>query len=392
MPEDLTPAHRSIEAEIRAKGPITFARFMEVALYGEHGYYTSHVTAGADYATSPQMHPAFGALIAGYLYKAWQALGEPETFDVIELGAGDGGLSKDILDSVSINASKREPALRGFKHSLSYHPVDIQPRGSARPIEEPPKPDPITGCVISNELLDAFPTHIFTIRNKRVFELYVDIDENNSFHFIEDQPSSNEIITRIGDLASTLPDGYRGEVNLRIRDWAINVKSLLNSGYVLTIDYGHQRDALYHPARYEGSIRCYRDHVLGQNPFRHIGQQDITAHVDFTAIREAMFEIVFTEIAPLQTQRDFLFDLGIGEYIQQIRLDLSQTLDRIKSNTLMLQLRSINALIDARSLGNFKVAQFALNAPTIDLNGLEHNPTFPSPRPNPRHLSYLPYD
>ena len=100
MPEESTPARQIIEAEIRAKGPITFARFMEIALYGEHGYYTASVNAGADYATSPQMHPAFGSLIAGYLFKAWEALGEPGTFDAVELGAGNGGLVLDILDAV----------------------------------------------------------------------------------------------------------------------------------------------------------------------------------------------------------------------------------------------------------------------------------------------------
>ncbi len=373
MPDDLTPAHRSIEAEIRAKGPITFARFMQIALYGEHGYYTSHITAGADYATSPQMHPAFGALIAGYLYKAWQTLDEPNPFHVIEPGAGDGSLSKDILDTVATST------FDSFKQSLTYHPLDLHPRGLARPINELPDPTPITGCIISNELLDAFPTHIFTIRNRKILELYVNTDENHQLHFIEDTPSSDEIITRAGDLASTLPDGYRGEVNLRIQDWATKIKSLLKSGYVLTIDYGHDRDTLYHPARYEGSLRCYHNHVLGQNPFRHIGQQDITSHVDFTTLSQAFTQLGSNRIAPLQTQRDFLFDLGINEYIRQTRRKLTQTTEQYKANQLMLELRRLNTLIDTRGLGGFKVAQYSLNAPTIELSGLETAPLFPLP-------------
>ena len=373
MPDDLTPAHRSIEAEIRAKGPITFARFMEIALYGEHGYYTSHITAGADYATSPQMHPALGALIAGYLYKAWQTLDEPNPFHVIELGAGDGNLSKDILDTVATST------FDSFKQSLTYHPLDLHPRGSSRPIDDLPESTPITGCIISNELLDAFPTHIFTIRNRKILELYVNIDENHQLHFIEDQPSTDEIPNRIGDLASTLPDGYRGEVNLRIQDWATKIKSLLKSGYVLTIDYGHDRDTLYHPTRREGSLRCYHNHVLGQNPFRNIGQQDITSHVDFTTLSQAFTQLGSNRIAPLQTQRDFLFDLGINEYIRQTRRKLTQTTEQYKANQLMLELRRLNTLIDTRGLGGFKVAQYSLNAPTIELSGLETAPLFPLP-------------
>ena len=137
MPENLTPAHRSIEAEIQAKGPITFARFMEIALYGEHGYYTSHVTAGSDYATSPQMHPAFGALIAGYLYRAWEALNEPDPFHVIELGAGDGNLSKDIQETISTHKShpssferptsfRRKPESRGEGEAAANASIQLQ--------------------------------------------------------------------------------------------------------------------------------------------------------------------------------------------------------------------------------------------------------------------------
>ncbi len=386
MPDDLTPAHRSIEAEIRAKGPITFARFMEIALYGEHGYYTSHITAGADYATSPQMHPAFGALIAGYLYKAWQTLNEPNPFHVIELGAGDGNLSKDILDTVATST------FDSFKQSLTYHPLDLHPRGSARPIDDLPESTPITGCIISNELLDAFPTHIFTIRNRKILELYVNTDENHQLHFIEDQPSTDEIPNRVDDLASTLPDGYRGEVNLRIQDWATKIKSLLKSGYVLTIDYGHDRDTLYHPTRREGSLRCYHNHVLGQNPFRHIGQQDITSHVDFTEIDKALLHVGFERIATLQAQRDFLFDLGFGQYSQRLRSAAVADRHRGDMNDWNQQLKSLNSLVDTRGLGNFRVAQHSINAPKIDLSALEDAPIFPLPSPQSHHLDHIPYD
>ncbi|MYF79418.1 MAG: hypothetical protein F4180_06015, partial [Chloroflexi bacterium] len=290
MPEESTPARQIIEAEIRAKGPITFARFMWIALYGEHGYYTASANAGADYATSPQMHPAFGALIAGYLFKTWEALGEPATFDVVELGAGDGGLALDILDTVESGQGNGDQVDR-FGQALRYQAFDIRPRGNARGADEFRRMEPVVGCVISNELLDAFPAHMFTVRDGRVLECYVGLGDDGILVFVEGEVSDDEIVDRVGEYASILPEGYRGEVNLGISEWANSVAGLLKSGYVLTIYYGYERDTLYHSTRSEGSLRCYRDHVLGQNPFRDVGLQDITTQVEFTAVREDLRKV-----------------------------------------------------------------------------------------------------
>ena len=391
MPEESTPARQIIEAEIRAKGPITFARFMEIALYGEHGYYTASVNAGADYATSPQMHPAFGSLIAGYLFKAWQALGEPATFDVVELGAGDGGLALDILDAVESGQGNGDQADR-FGKALRYRAFDLRPRGSVRGIDELSELGSIVGCVISNELLDAFPAHIFTVRGGEVLECFVGIGGDGELAFVEGDVSSDEIVDRVGEYASVLPDGYRGEVNLGIEMWANSLVGVLKSGYVLTIDYGYERDTLYHPARREGSLRCYRDHVLGQNPFRDVGLQDMTAHVDFTAVREELREAGLREVSPLLMQRDFLFGLGIGDYIRQIRRELVKSVAEVEVHRLTSELRGLNSLVDSRGLGDFRVSQFGVNAPSIGVSDLEFAPAYRLPTPSPRHLSYFSYD
>ena len=383
MPEHSTPARRVIESEIRTYGPITFARFLEIALYGEHGYYTSSPNPSADYATSPQMHPAFGALIAGWLFKAWKALGEPEVFDVVEIGAGDGGLAHDILDAVEGNV---------FADALRYRAYDIVPRGETLGADELSSTEPIIGCVISNELLDAFPCHVFTIRGSAVMESYVGLSDGGDLVFLDGEVSTREIEDRVRPFLSSLPDGYRGEVNLGIADWASTVAQILRHGFVLTIDYGYARQALYHPERCEGSLRCYRDHVLGQNPFRDVGQQDITAHVDFTAVDEALAKCGFEQLSRLRTQRDFLFDLGIGEYVRQVRQQLAQP--RVGSDTYqhLGELRSMNSLIDPRGLGGFKVAQYGIDATSVDLEGLETSPKFARPTRTSRHLAGLPYD
>ena len=391
MPEESTPARQVVEAEIRAEGPITFARFMEIALYGEGGYYTSNVNAGADYATSPQMHPAFGALIAGWLFRAWEALGEPQCFDVMELGAGDGGLARDILDAVESGQGCGGQADQ-FGEALRYHAFDLRPRGDVRSVEDLLQPESVVGCVISNELLDAFPTHVFTVRGGSVLECYVGIDDRGELEFVNGEVSNMEISERVSEIVKRLPEGYRGEVNLGVANWASTVSRIVKRGYMLTIDYGHERGLLYHPARTEGSLRCYREHVLGQNPLRCIGQQDITAHVDFTAVSQALSEVGFYETAPLQTQRDFLFDLGIGEYIRALRRELASNTEERLANRLMTELRNLNALVDTRGLGDFKVAQFGFNSPEFDLKVLEFDPVFPFRKAQSHHLAFLPYD
>ncbi len=392
-PEDTAPAHAHIEALIRADGPITFARFKELALYGEHGYYSAVHTPGRDYATSPQMHPAFGALLASYLYQAWHALGESTTFEVVELGAGDGTLAADIV--TAINPSQVEPnaasnaasetkcRIETFSQALRYHAFDVMPRSSegaiveVQHVRELKKMGEIVGCIMSNELLDAFPTHRFAIRDGRVLELFVDINDRGQFEYIDAEPSHPAISERLERVLPALPEGYTGEVNLMVADWASAVSRMLKRGYVLTIDYGHRRRALYHPARTEGSLRCYQDHVLGQNPFRSVGLQDITAHVDFDLVHEELSRLGFVEAAPLSSQRDFLFNLGIDEYIRQVRQAL------IRGRRATSELRQLNALIDPRGLGSFKVAQHRLNAPQLDVAVDASSPLFRMPELHP---------
>ena len=148
---------------------------------------------------------------------------------------------------------------------------------------------------------------------------------------------------------------------------------------MLTIDYGYERDTLYHPARYEGSLRCYRDHVLGQNPFRDVGLQDITAHVDFTAVDEALLEAGLRKVSPLLTQRDFLFGMGIGDYIRQVRRELVKSVAETEVHRLTSELRGLNSLVDSRGLGDFRVSQFGVNAPSIELSDLEFAPAYRLP-------------
>ena len=279
-----------------------------------------------------------------------------------------------------------------FGDALKYRAYDLRPRDDVRSVEEVPHLSSVVGCVISNELLDAFPAHAFTVREGGVLERYVDLDDAGGLVFVEGEASDVAIVDRVGEYASVLPEGYRGEVNLGIEAWATRVAGLLQSGYVLTIDYGYPRNMLYHPMRYEGSLRCYRDHALGQDPFRDLGLQDMTAHVDFNAVDEELERVGFESMGGLMTQREFLFDLGIGEHLRSVRKALVLGRRDGDVSQWLPVLRALNALVDTRGLGEFRVVQHQRRAPTVDLTGLETSPVFACPRLRPRHLGFIPYD
>jgi SAM-dependent MidA family methyltransferase len=331
---------RRIRERIECDGPITFAEFMDEALYGDDGYYTrprriSPISPGGDYFTSPSSHPAFGALIAVQLRDFWELLGQPDVFDAVELGSGDGTLARDVVDYARLLGD-------GFHETLSYTEFD---RSTSDPGGLPVG---ITGCVLSNELLDAFPVHRFLIDGKAVLELYVGVEDGV---LVESTGpvSSPAIAERVAPFISDLPDGYRGEVNLGLRAWADHVAVILERGYVLTIDYGEMASELYRPGRSEGSLRAYYRHTLSQNPFQHVGDQDLTAHVDFSAVDAELARAGF-EAPGMTTQTAFLDRLGIRSLLAHLPgLDLpASEVDRNRMPMLWL------ARPDG--LGRFKVA------------------------------------
>jgi SAM-dependent MidA family methyltransferase len=332
---------RRIRERIESGGPITFAEFMDEALYNDDdGYYTRPrriraISPDGDYFTSPTSHPAFGALIAVQLRDFWELLGQPDVFDAVELGSGDGTLARDVVDYAPLLGG-------GFSETLSYTTFD---RSTSDPSDLPAG---ITGCVLSNELLDAFPVHRFLIDCKTIFELYVGVEDG----VLVESPapvSSPEIIERVAPFISDLPDGYRGEVNLGLRAWADRVAGILEHGYVLTIDYGEMAPELYRPSRSEGSLRAYYRHTLSQNPFQHVGDQDLTAHVDFSAVDAELARTGF-EAPGMTTQTAFLDRLGIRSLLAHLpELGLSASeVDRNRMPMLWL------ARPDG--LGRFKVA------------------------------------
>ncbi len=287
-----TIAERAIRRRIARHGPITFAEYMARALYGPGGYYTRS-SVGDDYYTSPQVHPAFGALLAIQLFQFWRLLDRPDPFYVIEPASGDGLLGRDIC-----RAARYLPD--DFPGSLRYVAIDrhLAGRQDRSPTLAQITGDALrlpfrsaTGCVISNELLDALPVHRVRVEGGAVRELYVDIQSDVADGYegqlveIAGDPSTPRLERRLSDLGVELSEGQTAEICLQLDDWSRSVTSSMERGFILTIDYGRGAQDLYDPAqRPNGTLVTYRSHRQTDTPLVDSGRQDITAQVDFTSL------------------------------------------------------------------------------------------------------------
>ena len=347
----MTGAEREIRRRIEREGAIPFAEFMELALYHPDGYYAARrgISASGDYYTSPIVHPAFGALIAVQLRVMWETLGRPSRFHVVEAGAGDGTLARDILSFAGEWTDE-------FARALRYVAVDRAPSaaaygesGSVRWIRGDGLPlSGIVGCVLSNELLDAFPVHRFVIKDGELRELYVTLDDDGWFSERLGPPSTNAIEGRLSRLGGRLPDGFRGEVNLGIEGWTRDAASALERGYVLTIDYGAEADALYSDARSGGTFQTHYRHVGGSSPYQRVGRQDMTAHVDFSALIDAGRDVGLRPVF-LTMQGEFLESLGLN------RMMSSMGDGGLDARELAANLRAVSELAKPDGLGGFRV-------------------------------------
>lgn len=342
---------------------ITFAQFMELALYDpQDGYYATTVDIGAqgDFFTSPHLGTDFGELLATQFAQMWEILGQPVPFMLVEMGAGQGILAADILKYLYKNYQSCFKALEYIIVELSPGLKQQQQRlkglaadkVSWRSLEEIAD-NSIIGCMFSNELVDAMPVHLFLFENGQLGEIYISTSTEASFGEVVSAPSSprlSQYFDLVGvDIAQIASNGsYRSEINLAALDWLSTVAQKLQRGYLLTIDYGYSANRYYNPMRSQGTLQCYYRHQHHNNPYINIGRQDITAHVDFTALERwgdvcGLYKIGFTQ------QGLFLMALGLGERIAAISSasgDLNQLLQRRDA---------LHQLIDPQGLGGFGV-------------------------------------
>jgi SAM-dependent MidA family methyltransferase len=268
---------------IERDGPLSFRDFMEMALYYPgQGYYTSDrqkLGRSGDFYTSAYLTGLFGEMVAGQLEEMWYVIGQ-QPFTIVEFGAGTGLLCRDILHRLKANSQlydqlsyviieKSEPMRDREKAIL---PSTVRWVDSIRDIS------PVTGCILSNELVDNFSVHQVVMLDE-LMEVCVAYDGG----FVEIlRPAADPLKDYLCRLGVDLPRGFRAEINLEATEWIMELSRALHQGFVMTIDYGYTSSALY--SKRTGTLACYHQHQVNHCPYELVGEQDITTHVNFSAL------------------------------------------------------------------------------------------------------------
>jgi SAM-dependent MidA family methyltransferase len=341
-----------IADRIRTSGAITFAEFMDIALYHpELGYYAraaQNTGRAGDFFTSVDVGPIFGALLAKQFAEMWQILQQrvgrvfseiasknpPEGFfDLVEAGAGSGRLARDILDwaskedrefysAIRLALVEQSPAARAAQAATLGPHAPLLTHSSAS------LPNTIVGVVFANELLDALPTHIVVMTENGLREVFVDVSGDRFVERYEEvsTPRISEYLARAG---AEMRVGWRAEVNLAAEEWMKNAAAAIQTGFLVIIDYGHDERELYNGSHAAGTLTSFKKHSQLADFLQEPGDTDITAHVDLTAVTRAAERSGLDVLARLD-QTYFMLGLGITE------LDGLSLQQRLAMKTLLL--------------------------------------------------------
>jgi SAM-dependent MidA family methyltransferase len=360
LPTESTPELVAIirAAIVAAGGALPFARFMDLALneptWGYYRVRDERPGRGGDFVTAPELSPLFGHCLFRQLREVWAALGEPDPFTVLEYGAGGGRLAYDILPAFAAalhyrlhegNAHRRASARAllagaGFADRVVFEGPDLPPEAAA----------PFVGAIVSNEFADALPTHrVRGVADGTIEEAFVGWDEAAGA-FVErwDPPSTPRLAAALAAGDVTLAPGQAGEIALAAGDWLAGAAARLSRGLLLTIDYGYPTAELYAPKRRAGTFLCYYRHTANEEPYLRVGQQDMTAHVDFGALERAGVALGLQPLG-FTTQGPFLSNLGLGELLVATQRP-GRALDDY-----LTERGAVLALIDPAGMGRFGV-------------------------------------
>ena len=353
-----------IKNKILEQGPISFHDFMEMALYyPELGYYTStpdKIGKQGDYYTSPYLTNVFGNVIAKQLEEMWLLTGK-EDFTIVEYGAGMGSLCVDILEHLKQHNNEffiklkyciveKSEVMRQKEKMTIGHDLINDKVAWYDSIEEIPS---FTGCVLANEVLDNFSVHKVIMKENELKEIFVDY--NNDFIEVL-KPAHDDLKEYFTSLAIKLPNEFCAEVNLEAIEWIKKISSALKKGFVLTIDYGYPSSELYQSYHRLGTIVCYNKHTVNDLPYSNIGQQDITAHVNFSALKfwgtkHGLKNCGFTN------QSQFLLGLGLTEHLRKLEEKERDSFEVRKKlmmlHTLLISMgKKFKVLIQQKGLSN----------------------------------------
>ncbi len=418
--------HQLISERIQREGPISFAEYMRMALYEPgYGYYmTGSPKMGwqGDYFTSTDLSSLFANCMGRQLYAMWEKLKRPAHFLVLEQGAGRG----DLAGGVRVWAQKEAPAFHaaldyqtedirtgqdalGLARTVAGRPASGRAAGAGRPqigqlqsgrpeaersaARRPalgrPQGSPLlwtdeaaTGnaksgrpaggtqggfpsVILSNELVDAFPVHIVEKRGTRLYEVFVDVQQDGRLCEVLGEPGTPVVAGYLDSFNipwRTFEEGWRAEINLDALRWIQRTASLLQRGFILTIDYGDRARTLYTAARKRGTLLCYFQHQAGERPLARPGEQDITAHVNFSALIDEGRRLGL-RLHKFTTQRLWLQSLGIQEELEQRRVNEFAAAETERASdrgqVALLKWRDLRlgvaALTDPAGMGSFKI-------------------------------------
>jgi len=329
LPDDAAQAHSNRLLELiseqitQSGGKLPFDRFMELALYAPGlGYYsagTHKFGEAGDFVTAPEISPLFARCLAR---QCQQVFGELGGGDLLEVGGGSGVLAADLLIELQqLQALPDHYWILELSPDLRQRQRDTLQRRAPQLLQrvgwldQLPEPG-LRGVVIANELLDALPVQRFRITSDGVEEQFVTMQEDQLASCWE-RPVSAGLEAAVAALRQRQPaigEGYQSEINLRAGPWLEALAGRLVAGVMLLIDYGHEHAAYYHPERSQGTLMCHYRHRVHADPLCYPGLQDITAHVDFSALAEAAQRAGLT-VAGYTTQALFLIGCGLEQLI-----------------------------------------------------------------------------
>ncbi|HEV2800406.1 MAG TPA: SAM-dependent methyltransferase [Pyrinomonadaceae bacterium] len=332
-----------LRARIRREGALSFSDWMAAALYDEReGYYqrtdrTRWGRAGGDYRTSPERSPLFAATFARHFATLHTELGSPDHWALLEAGAGAGDFARVVLETlerdhprvfqstryyiadVSRDARTRaRDQLAAFGERVEFCPDDLHGLSFA------------AGVIFSNELLDAFPVHRVVMRDGRLRELCVGVDEAGEFCWSEQEPTTTLLSEHFARLGCTLAEGHTAEINLAADAWIARAAATLGRGYVVTVDYGAEAEELYQAnARRDGTLRGFRAHEFVADLLKHPGEHDLTTTINWTQIRRAG-EAAGLETVSFERQDKFLLRAGLLDALERHASGLQSEAERLQ--------------------------------------------------------------
>lgn len=349
------------------KSDLAFVDFMHLALYSpDCGYYCGGLQkfgVHGDFITAPELTPLFGQTLANQVQQIFSTLNRPA---LLEFGAGSGRLAVDMLQQLeSLNC------LPEFYYILEVSP-DLQQRQQALIKEQIPHlserviwltqwpRQPFNGVIIANEILDAMPVHRFLQTAEGIHESHISLNSSDQPIEIYRPCSDSRLLSY---LQQALPESlvpYQSEANLFVDGWIKECAALLQQGAMILVDYGFPRHEYYHPDRNQGTLMCHYQHRAHSNPLLHIGQQDITAHVDFTHVAEAADAAGF-HVAGYTSQAAFLLANGL--------LNLLETIPDQKA--LINARQAVKKLIQPDEMGELFKVMALTKGLDLDLNGFQ---------------------